>query len=767
MKKSEKEVLQYQLNQEKEVLKKLESQYKVALNDIINKTKILQADIDMLQAAGASDDVTLSMVRSKVYQKQYQDALKKQIEGILDKLHSDEYSTIQEYLNGCYEDAFVGTMYNISSQGIPLIIPIDQNAAVKAIQLDSKISNGLYNSLGVDVGELKKAIKNEVARGIATSLNYSDIARNISNTAKAPLSRAETITRTEGHRIQQQSSDDSRNSAIKKGANLVKQWDSTLDGKTRDSHRMVDGEIREENEAFSNGLMFPGDPSGPAAEVVNCRCVALTRARWALDETELETLKQRAEYFGLDKTANFEEYKQKYLKAAEIQTQLEQAPKPKKEYLTEKKLKQNISDSDSEIASLLSKYGGDETKFKAGASAADQAKYLELLNNKKDWQEKLDKKLFTKEKKALVKDQMQFQKELDNFKIKTYSGIWKDDVSTADYALKQGSIQAKKNYFEHKLKYATDPDDIKKWQALLGDLDDFELNGKAYYEIQKKLNQTNVKLTNLIKSGKISSPDDMFSDIRKQNALWFDRAHGGFSAADKYFDPVAKVIHKAATKKEHQGFYTYTSASGGHNRPLAGFQKPWSQSGSGWEDRFYVGPKKVWIDFEGKGDDIRGLTTLIQKSSYDQDVWLQSGQDFATIEGFLGLKKGTLQNMTDAELQQFVGRRNIFEQFISTAVNEGGGSMFNSKPLKINFYAPKGSQMLYASDVGAFGKGENEMILQRGGTYEITKIYWGSDDTDYGRKKIFVDIDIHPEAGYDLFQQDPNEWTGSKKNYHD
>ena len=79
MNKREKEVMQSQLDQEKAVLKKLEKQYQTALNDIINKTKILQADIDMLQAAGEADDKTLSMVRSKVYQKQYQKALKQQI----------------------------------------------------------------------------------------------------------------------------------------------------------------------------------------------------------------------------------------------------------------------------------------------------------------------------------------------------------------------------------------------------------------------------------------------------------------------------------------------------------------------------------------------------------------------------------------------------------------------------------------------------------------------------------------------------------------
>lgn len=164
---------------------------------------------------------------------------------------------------------------------------------------------------------LKKAITAEISRGIATSLPYSDIARNISNASAAPLARANTIARTEGHRIQQTSTVDAQNTAKSKGADVVKQWDAALDGRTRDSHRMVDGEIRELDKPFSNGLMFPGDPSGSAAEVVNCRCVSNTRAKWALDDSELQTLKDRAEFFGLDKTKNFDDYKENYQKATQ------------------------------------------------------------------------------------------------------------------------------------------------------------------------------------------------------------------------------------------------------------------------------------------------------------------------------------------------------------------------------------------------------------------------------------------------------------------
>lgn len=62
--------------------------------------------------------------------------------------------------------------------------------------------------------------------------------------------------------------------------------------------------------------MFPGD-FGKASEDCNCRCALLQRARWALTEEELETLKERAAYHGLDKAKDFEDYQQKYLKASE------------------------------------------------------------------------------------------------------------------------------------------------------------------------------------------------------------------------------------------------------------------------------------------------------------------------------------------------------------------------------------------------------------------------------------------------------------------
>jgi SPP1 gp7 family putative phage head morphogenesis protein len=256
-------------------------------------------------------------------------------------------------------------MYDMHGQGVPVIAPIDQNAAIKAVMTDSKLSEPLYNALGVDVNNLKKSISQEISRGIASGLFYDEIARNIQFFTNAPLSRAKTIVRTEAHRIQEASAEDARQKAKARGADVVKQWDATLDGNTRPTHRELDGQIRELDKPFeANGkkAMYPGD-FGVASEDCNCRCVALTRARAALDEDELKILRERAVRHSLymddpktyradklPKLKNFTEFKKSYLKAAEteVENRAENKTKTNRETAPSEKTKEQEKPSQSE-----------------------------------------------------------------------------------------------------------------------------------------------------------------------------------------------------------------------------------------------------------------------------------------------------------------------------------------------------------------------------------------------------------------------------------
>ncbi|HBI2170513.1 TPA: hypothetical protein KZI03_000584 [Listeria monocytogenes] len=318
MNKKQKEVELAKLQAEEKELKHLKAIYNKASDDIAKKLKISNGKINvLLKDFDELDDVQKSILQSQIYQRNFQLSLKKQIDGFLSDLQTDQYKSIDEYLKGCYETGFLGSMYDLHGQGIPLVFPIDQKQAAAAIKLDPKISKNLYTKLGEDVGLLKKRIANNVSRGIATASEYKVIARNIAADSNVGFNRAMRIARTEGHGVQVQAAVDVQHKAKEKGADIVKQWDAALDKRTRESHRQVDGEIRELDEPFSNGMMHPSDPAGGAAEVVNCRCALLQRAKWALDDDELETLKERAAYYGLDKTKNFDDFRQKYLKAAE------------------------------------------------------------------------------------------------------------------------------------------------------------------------------------------------------------------------------------------------------------------------------------------------------------------------------------------------------------------------------------------------------------------------------------------------------------------
>lgn len=307
MNKAQKAVQQTALNDEKRMIKQLEAVYKRASKDCDEKIRQLSSRTDM------------ENLQTIIYQRQYQQALKKQLDGIVDGLHGDEFNTISDYLQKSYYNGYTGTMYDLHHQGIPIIAPVNQNQIVKALQTDSKLSKPLYDKLGEDIDHLKKSIRAELSRGVANGSTWNEIAGKISRGMNSPFNRsirrALLISRTEGHRIQQKAALDAQYRAKESGADILKQWCATLDDRTRDTHQKLDGQIREVDEDFEvDGMNAPcpgefGDP----AEDCNCRCCLLQRARWALDEDELETLKDRADYYGLDKSDSFEQFRDTYL----------------------------------------------------------------------------------------------------------------------------------------------------------------------------------------------------------------------------------------------------------------------------------------------------------------------------------------------------------------------------------------------------------------------------------------------------------------------
>lgn len=317
MNKIEREIAKAQLSSEEKTLKELQQVFKKAKQDVQERIAELNARTDMQN------------LQSIVYQKKYQEAILKQIEDSLADLKSGQYKTVEDFLVDSYDNGYIGMMYSLQSQGIPMTVPINDRKVVKALTTDSQLSKNYYKAdplkgrLAENVSLLKTRVRSNLSRGIVSGKSWTDVAVEIASGMNNPFDiafrDAMRIVRTEGHRVNQQGFLDAGDEAKSKGADIVKQWDATLDGKTRPAHQQADGQIVEWDDYFTVGGEQMKAPSvgGSAKNVIHCRCQLLQRARWALDEAELEELRKRAEFFGLDKADSFEDYKQKYLKLPE------------------------------------------------------------------------------------------------------------------------------------------------------------------------------------------------------------------------------------------------------------------------------------------------------------------------------------------------------------------------------------------------------------------------------------------------------------------
>lgn len=277
MNKRQKQVQKSLLKDELAVIKELEKSYQRAVDDINSVIARLLARKDT------------ENLQSIIYQLKYQTALKKELESFLNVLHTNNYELIDDYLHKCYENAHIGTLFDLQGQGIPLILPLNQEEMISAITLNSKLSAPLYNSLGYNLDFLKVEVMREISRGIAQDLSYQEMARNIKNTTGVDYNKTFRIARTEGHRIQQEATYNTQRRAVQRGAYVVKQWDSTLDSRTRPTHQTLDGQIVGVDEYFVSDsgakALYPSG-FGVASEDINCRCCLLQRAKWELDDEE-------------------------------------------------------------------------------------------------------------------------------------------------------------------------------------------------------------------------------------------------------------------------------------------------------------------------------------------------------------------------------------------------------------------------------------------------------------------------------------------------
>ena len=444
----------------------------------------------------------------------------------------------------------------------------------------------------------------------------------------------------------------------------------------------------------------------------------------------------------------------------------EPTPPPKKEYLTKKKLQAKIAEADVQLEDLEKQFkavsGGwtyeeaikDLGSLDGLADGDDLAKLKELHSQaeaieaqKAEWQEKLNEKLKAEQKKALAKKQLELeaekaaiQQQLDDFEIKTYSGIWYGkDVTTADW---QGlNIAGKKQYYEGKFITETDPDLMKKYQDFYKQLEELDAEGSSYHDIQqqlKKIEQEIAKvqsdLKNVEKSGIIDTAvDDAFSQARKDAAMWAKST----KEADALLRDKCGEVWRTSPPIQKNAIYDYTQSYHKFNEPLRGIEYGSEKFlGVGNVDLDQIGVKYSGWKPGAMRKEINAMTDIIEKSVYQEDFWLQRGCRFKGMDKFFNVPMDKLQHASQSELEALLlGTTPTEYGFCSCGVAKGKGF---SGDIILNIYAPSGTQMMYVEPFSAFGNGggkswdglkpqssfgqESEIILQQGTTFRVTKV---------------------------------------------
>lgn len=187
--------------------------------------------------------------------------------------HTNEIATA--YINGQLPEIYTMN-YNqpisgLSKTGIDFTL-VDEST-VRRMVLDGEIELP-YKDFNKSKDQVwnRRQINSKVLQGIIQGESVNDIAKRIlpvvDNNRASAIRNARTMVTSAENRGRF----DRYNDLEDRGLIMKKVWIATPDDRVRESHIDIDGEEQDINNRFTNGCMFPGDGSGPADEVWNCRC---------------------------------------------------------------------------------------------------------------------------------------------------------------------------------------------------------------------------------------------------------------------------------------------------------------------------------------------------------------------------------------------------------------------------------------------------------------------------------------------------------------
>lgn len=700
------------------------------------------------------------------------EALKVQTQHSLEVMYAKQFGTMHGALSDAFESGYYHTAYELQ-HGFNVgwdIAGLDQ-AQIEKVLAKPWAADGYNFSERIwgNKNKLISEVHNELSRNIMLGADPQKAIDSLAKKMNTSKNNAGRLVMTEEAYFSSAAQKDCFESLGVEQYEIV----ATLDSHTSDICRSLDGKH------FPMKDYQPGVTAPPFHVYCRSTTVPYFDEQFDIGERAARDEETGKTYYIPD-DMNYQEWKETFVDGGDksgfdvlddgsalhyTHHEEPEPPKPKKEYLTKKKLQAKIADADVQLEDLEAQFKGvsggwtfDEVLKDFGSledftDGDDLAKLKDLHSQveaieaqKAEWQQKLNEKLIAEQKKALAKQQVELeaqkaavQQQLDDFEVKTYSGIWYNkDVTTADWA--GLNIEGKKKYYEGKFITETDPDLMQKYQDLYKQLEELDTEGKAYADIQKELKQIQSQITKvqadlkkLEQGGIIDSVDDAFSQERKNAAIWAKTT----KEADDVLRDTCSEVWRTSPPIQKNAIYDYTQSYHKFNEPLRGIEY-------GSEKFLGVGNvdlDQIGVSYQGwkpgqMRKEINAMTDIISKSTYKEDFWLQRGCRFKGMDKFFNVPMDRLQSATEEELKALLLQKEVTEYgFCSCGVAKGKGF---SGDIILNIYAPSGTQMMYVEPFSAFGNGggknwdgiakqgsfgqESEIILQQGTKFRVTKV---------------------------------------------
>jgi len=259
----------------------------------------------------------------------------------------------------------------------------------------------------------------------------------------------------------------------------------------------------------------------------------------------------------------------------------------------------------------------------------------------------------------------------------------------------------------------------------------YDFLGGNYHNVQQKYPTWQVSQQAYVKQ--IGIVQDKIDWKAIKDKKWFIHS----SDANDYFFDNAVDMWKLASTNEKAAMYQYTAGSSYITEPLRAIKGYYHYYGS----RLSEAEKHI-----------ADMTQYIARSTLKDDVWVKRDEISAFVNYRFGLSD---LDAYISDPSKLVGKVGTDDSFMSCG--NCRNTNFGSKPVCLNIYCPKGTQMTYAEPFSAFGSshdngdycpgkkwngtskptttGENEIILQRGTKFRITK-------AEYTNGKWYIDMEV-------------------------